>query len=305
MAQVRKLKLNNGVEVPIIGSGSWAPPERRPAVKDWIGTALQAGFRHIDTALGYGTEQYVGEAVRASGIPREEVFITTKLPWNHHDKVKESFEESLNNLGLGYIDLYLMHWPQFVKYDSEGKPVIKDGVWQTRDDVTFNQSWAEMEKLLDTGKVRAIGVSNFSEKTLDQLLKTAKVVPAVNQVELHPYLSQNGLKKYCDEKGIVLTAYTPSGYSEVRNDPVIVEIAKKHNVTPNQVTLAWHLSRDTIIVPKSENVERQKENINVPLVKLDKEDIAKINALDKNQRICNKADATGKVYGWTYEQFGW
>ncbi|KAF5353403.1 hypothetical protein D9756_008003 [Leucocoprinus leucothites] len=302
MAQVPKVKLNNGVEVPIVGTGAYAPPERHPAVPSWIGTALQAGFRHVDTAHGYGTEKHVGEAVRASGIPRKEIFVTTKLPWDHHDRVKESFEESLNNLGLEYIDLYLMHWPQFIKY-IDGKPVIKDGVWQTRDDVAFNESWAEMEKLLETGKVRAIGVSNFSVKTLEQLLKTAKVVPAVNQVELHPYLAQNDLKKYCDEKGIALTAYTPSGYSEVRNDPTIVEIAKKYNVTPNQVTLAWHISRNTIIVPKSENAERQKENIT--LVSLDKEDIAKIDALDRNQRICNKADETGTVYGWTYEQFGW
>jgi len=249
------------------------------------------------------TEKAVGEAIRDSGIPREEIFVTTKLPHHHHHKVAESFKESFDNLGLGYIDLYLMHWPQFLA--TEGKKLVKnpDGSCKTRDDVTFNESWAEIEKLLDTGKVRAIGVSNFSIKTLDQLLKTAKVVPAVNQVEMHPYLAQNDLRKYCKEKGIAITAYTPSGYSTVRNDPVIVDLAKKHNVSSNQIILAWHVHREIIVVPHSENPGRQKENINV--VKLEKEDLDKIDGLDKNQRLCNKADAGGTVWGWTYEQLGW
>jgi diketogulonate reductase-like aldo/keto reductase len=288
--------------MPIVGSGAYAPSdaESQGGVKGWILSALKNGYRHIDTAEGYGTEKAVGEAIRESGIPREEIFVTTKLPWDRHDAVRESFGESLANLGLDYIDLYLMHWPQAVKYGAENP----DGSLVLTDKVTFNDSWAEMEKLLDTGKVRTIGVSNFSIKTLEQLFKTGKITPAVNQVELHPYLAQNELRDYCTRKGIVLTAYTPSGYAIVRKDPLIVSLAEKYKVTPTQVIFAWHLSRNTVIVPKSVNSERQKENITIPT--LSEVDIAKIWALDRGQRICNKPDPkTGLVFGWSLEQLGW
>lgn len=303
---IPKVKFNNGVEAPIIGNGSWAPdtPEAQGAVKGWILSALKAGFRHIDTAQGYGTEGAVGQAIRESGIPREEIFVTTKLPWGDHGRVRESFETSLANLGT-YIDLYLMHWPQYLPQNEDGTdPINPDGSWRASTAVNFNQSWAEIEKLLDTGKVRSIGVSNFSIKTLEQLLKTAKVIPVTNQVELHPYLAQNELREYCTKKGIVLTAYTPSGYSAVRNDPLIVSIAEKYKVSPTQVIFAWHISRGNIIVPKSENPDRQKENIT--LVHISEEDIGKIWHLDRGQRLCNNADEkTGQVYGWTLEQLGW
>ncbi|KAF8950145.1 reductase AKOR2 [Flammula alnicola] len=298
-AQIPKIKLNNGVEVPIIGTGSYADPtpEDQARVKDWILTALKNGYRHIDTAVLYGTEKVVGEAIKASGIPREEIFVTAKLREpNHFERVRESFETSLANLGTGYVDLYMMHLPQAIVYE--------DGTVKTTDSVTFNDAWAEMEKLLDTGKVRAIGVSNFSVKNLEKLFTTAKVAPAMNQVELHPYLAQNGLREYCAKKGIAMTAYTPSGYSIVRSDPLIVSLADKYKVTPTQVIFAWHLSRGTVIVPKSENNERQKENINIPT--LSEEDIDKIWALDRGERLCGKVDAkTGQLYGWTLEQFGW
>lgn len=293
--------------MPIVGSGSYAPqdPESQGRVKDWILSALKNGFRHIDTAWIYGTEKAVGEAIRESGIPRGEIFVTTKLPWNRHDAVRESFEESLANLGLEYVDLYLVHWPQAIEY-REKNPLPKnpDGSLVLNNKVSFNDSWAEMEKLLDTGKVRSIGVSNFSIKTLEQLFRTAKITPAVNQVEMHPYLAQNELRDYCTRKGIVLTAYTPSGYSTVRGDPLIVSLAEKYKVTPTQVIFAWHMARNTVIVPKSENSERQKENITIPT--LSEEDISKIWALDRGQRLCNKPSrTTGQVWGWTPEQLGW
>jgi diketogulonate reductase-like aldo/keto reductase len=289
--------------MPIIGSGAWAPadPKSQSEVKDWILSAIKNGFRHIDTAKGYLTEKAVGQAVRESGLPREEIFVTTKLPWGDHTHVRKSFEESFADLDLGYIDLYLMHWPQYI---DDNDPKNPDGSWKTKDTVNFNESWAEIEKLLETGKVRAIGVSNFSVKTLEQLFKTAKVVPAVNQVEMHPYLAQNGLREYCRKKGIAITAYAPSGYSIVRSDPLLNELGKKYGTTANQITLSWHLARDTIIIPKSTNSERQKENLTLPV--LDPVDVDKIFCLDRNQRICNKEDAPGgQVYGWTYEQFGW
>ncbi|KAF9561709.1 Aldo/keto reductase [Agrocybe pediades] len=301
------IKLNNGVEVPIIAQGSYAPPdpESQGKVKDWTLLAIKNGYRHIDTAWAYGTEKAVGQAIKESGIPREEFFITTKLAWNQHGHVKQAFEESLANLDCGYIDLYLMHWPQFIFYDPNNVvPRNEDGSIKTVDTVNFNQSWAEMEKLLDTGKVRALGVSNFSVKNLEKLFTTAKIVPTVNQIELHPYLAQNGLRDYCTRKGIVLAAYTPSGYSVVRNDPLVNELAKKYNVTPTQVIMAWHWSRKNIIIAKSENSERQKENLTIP--DISEVDIAKIWDLDRGQRICNKADEKhGQVWGWTYEQLGW
>ncbi|TFK71570.1 Aldo/keto reductase [Pluteus cervinus] len=306
----RTIELNNGIHVPIIGCGAWAPdtPEEQAKVKGWIGTALKAGYRHIDTALGYGTEAAVGEAVRASGIPREQIFITTKLPWNHHDRVKESFEASLKNLDIDYIDLYLVHWPQFIPQGDDLNnpgplPKNPDGTIETSDKVTFNDSWAEVEKLLETGKVKAVGVSNFSIKTLEQLFKTTKIVRAVNQVELHPYLVQSELVEYCKEKKIAVTAYSPSGWSAVRGDPVIVEIAQKYNATPTQVILAWHLANDVIVIPKSVDEGRQKENLQLPV--LEEADVLKITQLDRNQRICNKGDENNQVYGWTLEQLGW
>ncbi|TFK36517.1 reductase AKOR2 [Crucibulum laeve] len=306
MAANRKILLNSGTEIPIIGTGAYAPAdaEAQSKVKDWLLTALKNDYRHIDTAVLYLTEAAVGQAIRESGIPREEIFVTTKLPWNHHHRVRQSFEESLHRLGLDYIDLYLIHWPGAVFYDPDNfKPLNPDGTFKTTDSVTFNDSWAELEQLLPTGKVKAIGVSNFSIKTLEQLFKTAKITPAVNQVELHPYLLQKDLRDYCKKKGIVLVAYTPSGYSTVRSDPLILELAAKYKATPNQVILAWHMALGTVIVPKSENNERQKENITLPT--LGAEDVERITALDRGERLCNKADKHGQVYGWTYEQLGW
>ncbi|KAJ3507155.1 hypothetical protein NLJ89_g6466 [Agrocybe chaxingu] len=237
--------------------GTWFGPENSEL---WI------TYREVLSSSS-GTEKAVGEAVRESGIPREEIFITTKLPWNAGGKVGESFEESLTNLGLRHIDLYLLHWPQAVVYEP-GNPAPRnpDGRLKTTNEFNFNQTWAEMEKLLETGKVRAIGVGNFSIKTLEQLFKTAKVTPAVNQVELCPYLASNELRHYCAKRGIAIAAYTPSGYGTVRSDPLIVSLTEKYKVTPTQVIFAWHLSRGTIIVPKSENNERQKENITVPTI---------------------------------------
>jgi len=288
------------------GIGTWIPAteEAQSRAKSWILTALQAGYRHIDTAQAYGSEKAVGDAIRESGIPRDQIFVTTKLPWDHQERVAESFETSLKNLGLDYVDLYLLHWPQALFYQEGGTvPRNSDGTVRTTEAVNFNQSWAAIEKLLHTRKVKAIGVSNFSVKTLEQLFKTAKVTPAVNQVELHPYLSQEGLREYCAKKGIAVVAYTPSGYATVRGDPLIVKQAKKYNVTPNQVILAWHIAKGNVIVPKSENAERQKENITLPT--LDAEDVAKISGLDRNERLCNKPDEKGQVWGWTMEQLGW
>ncbi|KIK54662.1 hypothetical protein GYMLUDRAFT_48582 [Collybiopsis luxurians FD-317 M1] len=299
------LTLSSGIEIPVIANGSWAPPtgNARVEVKNWTLTALKAGYRHIDTALSYGTEKAVGLALKESGLKREEVFVTTKLPMTDYDRVQESFNESLANLDIDYVDLYLLHWPQCVVPEGENLAKNADGTLKTVSSPTFVEVWAEIEKIFEQKRAKAIGVSNFSIKNLEVLLKTAKIVPAVNQVELHPYLSQNDLRKYCKDKGIAIQAYTPSGYSKVRSDPVIGEIAQKLKATPNQVILAWHLAKETLIVPKSLNADRQQENLNLPA--LAEEDVKKIDALDRGERICNKPDEKGFVWGWTMEQLGW
>jgi len=308
---VPNVKLNNGVSIPAIGLGAFGGfdaqgmPEAKG--KEWFLTAFKGGYRHIDTAAIYRTEKQVGEAIRESGIPREKIFVTTKLQWNHHDReggVAKSFEESLENLGVDYVDLYLIHWPQVVPYiEGNVLPLNAEGRVRTVESPTFNDAWAVLEEILASGKAKAIGVSNFSIKTLEQLLKTAKVIPAVNQVELHPYLAQPDLLEYCKKKGIVVAAYTPTGYATVRDDPLIVSLAKKYSVSPAQVILAWHVARGTVAVVKSADPVRQKDNITLPI--LDAEDIKKISALDRGQRICNKADENGYVWGWTLEQLGW
>ncbi|KAJ6630106.1 NADP-dependent oxidoreductase domain-containing protein [Mycena sp. CBHHK59/15] len=299
---------NSGTACPIIGAGAQAPDvgeERTTGAKKWLVTALKIGYRHIDTAYSYGTEKAVGEAIIEAGIDREDVFVTSKLPSNHHGRVLESIQESLDNLGFKWLDMYLMHWPNSVPYEEGGDPEPKnpDGTLQVCEHPTINETWEQIEECLRKSKCEAIGVSNFSIKTLKELLKTAKVKPAMNQVEMHPYLAQNDLLAFCKERDIAVAAYAPSGYDAVRNDPVIVDLAAKYNATPNQIILAWHLSRNVVVIPKSTNEERQKENFNLPT--LEDEDIKKIDALDRGQRICNKADEYGHVNGWTYEQLGW
>ncbi|KAG6827918.1 hypothetical protein H0H92_009960 [Tricholoma furcatifolium] len=272
---VRSVKLNTGASIPIIGHGVWCPPEDKEAqskVSAWVLTAIQNGYRHFDTAQMYMTEGAVGEAIKQSGIPRDQFYITTKLDWHNMDRVAQAFENSLKALGVDYIDMLCPTKLPPRQFATEGITCMSllknpDGSTRIREDVNFHQAWAEMEKLVNAGKIKAIGVSNFSIKTM------------------HPYLVQEDLREYCAQKGIILTAYSPSGWERLRNDPVIVELAGKYGVTPNQITLAWHLARDTVLIPKSENAERQKENITLPA--LSPEDVVKINKLDKGERLCN------------------
>ncbi|KAH7887182.1 NADP-dependent oxidoreductase domain-containing protein [Phlebopus sp. FC_14] len=308
---IPSVKLNTGVSIPMLGlgcfSGDGANQEKKDRVKDWTLTALKAGYRHLDTAWMYGTEHSVGAAIRESGIPREEIFVTTKLPWHHPGYVAESIDESLRESGLDYFDLYLMHFPQATEYPGQGRgrPAVPDDPYaiQALEQPTFNETWADMEKVLESGKVKAIGVSNFSIKTLEKLLKTAKIVPAVNQVELHPYLAQPELLSYCKSKGIVVSAYAPTGYAKVRTDPTLTALASKQGVTTTQLVLAWHVARGCLATPKSEDEGRQKENLELPHI--DDATVAAIDALDRNERLCNYPNERGMVYGWTMEQFGW
>ncbi|TBU32940.1 reductase AKOR2 [Dichomitus squalens] len=308
MPEVPRFKLNTGALMPAVGLGGWGGVEQEARINAWqfMVPALQSGYRLIDTAWAYGTERATGEAFKKSSIPRDQIWITTKLHHQHQGVfVEEYFEDSLKNLDMDYVDLLLLHWPQTSKFVAGvTDPLDQDGDLITYDTPIFPESWARMERIYESGKAKAIGVSNFSIKNLEKLLETAKVVPAVNQVETHPYLVQQDLKDYCDKKGIVLTAYTPTGYSTVRNDPTILELADKYKVTPAQIILGWHIARGVAVVPKSSNEQRQRDNINLPT--LDPEDVKRISGLDRNQRLCNYAKKPGgKVWGWTYEQLGW
>ncbi|CAL1711153.1 unnamed protein product [Somion occarium] len=300
-AKIPHFTLNNGVKVPSVGMGCWmGQPGGGEIVEEMCKNALKVGYRHFDTAFGYGNEEHVGKAIRESKIPREEIFVTTKLTNKHHHCVKEGLEMSLRNLGLDYIDLYLMHWPQ---------AEIDDRVLDPDEHPTFIDTWKDMEKLLESGKVRAIGVSNFSIKLLDKLLPQCTVVPATNQVQLHPCLPQSELKIYCEDHGIILTAYSPFGqYNPLFfTDSDFLHIASRHEATPAQIAISWAVQRGTIVIPKSSNFERMKQNIS--LVTLTEEEMETINLLHKkpgmHRSLLTHYAAEGRIFGWTYEQLGW
>ncbi|KAJ7054749.1 NADP-dependent oxidoreductase domain-containing protein [Mycena amicta] len=296
----RVVKLpNSGTSCPIIGLGAWAPDrgeERTTRARQWIASALKMGYRHIDTAYVYGTEKAVGEAIKEAGVDREDVFVVSKLSWHHHHRVMESIQESLDNLGFKWLDMYLMHWP-FPVVPTEG------GGMKSVDKPTIRETWEAMEQVLRHSKCEAIGVSNFSIKNLEEILKHSRTKPAMNQVEMHPYLAQNELLEFCRKHDIAVVAYTPSGTDTVRNDPVIVALAEKYKVTSTQIILAWHLSRNVVVIPRSASEEHQRENFNLPT--LEDEDVKKIDALDRGQRICNAPDENGEVYGMSMEQLAW
>lgn len=242
------MKLNTGAEMPAVGMGCYMGGSGMPAeTRKGMQGAIKADIRHFDTAAYYNNEGVVGDVIRESNIPREQFFVTTKL-WNdRHKDVERAFEESLNKLNIGYIDLYLMHWP-IAQQPATG---------HVDDSVSFVDTWKSMEKLLKThaGKVRAIGVSNFSPQNLDILLKSAEVVPACNQVETHPYNPDPELLEYCQEKKIRVVAYTPIGKknSPMLKDPDLDFIAKTigNGTSPSQVILSWNVQRGVAVVPRS------------------------------------------------------
>ncbi|MFV0364189.1 MAG: aldo/keto reductase [Suipraeoptans sp.] len=260
------IKLNNGVEMPIIGFGVYqaqSGTETVNAVKD----ALTAGYRHIDTAMIYGNESSVGKGIAQSGVNRKDIFVTTKI-WNgdiRNNNVKAAFETSLGEMNMDYIDLYLMHWP------AQG----------------YLEAWKGMEKLYASGKVKAIGVSNFQISHLKELMKTAKITPAVNQIEAHPKLRNQEVIDFCHEEGIAVTAWSPLGASKnnLIENSTLIEIAKKYNKTTAQVMLRWNIQRNVIVIPKSVHKDRIISNLNVFDFELSSGDIEKINGLNENKRV--------------------
>ncbi|MFF2483829.1 aldo/keto reductase [Paenibacillus sp. NPDC058071] len=258
--------LNNGLEMPQLGYGVWQVNDDQAT--DAIAKAFEVGYTSIDTAMIYRNEVGVGQAIKQTSIPREKLFITTKV-WNAdqgYENTLRAFDESLKKLQLDYIDLYLIHWPtpQFDQYI---------------------ETYKAMEKLYHEGKVKAIGVCNFEIEHLERLLKECEVKPVLNQVECHPYLAQNELKAFCDKHQIFLEAWSPLEQGgEVLKDEVIVKLAEAHGKSPAQIVLRWHLQRNAIVIPKSVTPSRIEENFNVFDFELSADDIAAIDQLNKNRR---------------------
>ncbi|ORY73388.1 NADP-dependent oxidoreductase domain-containing protein [Protomyces lactucae-debilis] len=261
--------------------------------------SIGAGYRHIDAAWIYGNEQEVGEGIKAgmreNNLKRSDLWITSKL-WNiFHDPkhVKGAVQESLAKLGVDYLDLYLMHWPVAFEYQGNDKPAPRNEAGKTAVDKALTDdpspTWRAMEELVESGLVRNIGISNFCPSRIEQLLKSAKITPAVNQVELHPYLAQPKLLEYCKEKGIHLTAYSPLGSqdSDLLQDKTVLSIAEKHGVDAGRVLIAWGLTRGTSVIPKSVTPSRIRNNFQAQDVKLSEEDLAALAKLDKAHRFVN------------------
>ncbi|MGW3418543.1 aldo/keto reductase [Streptomyces phaeochromogenes] len=259
--------------MPQLGFGVWQVPDDE--AERAVATALEAGYRSIDTAAIYGNEKGTGRGLASSGVARKDLFVTTKL-WNAdqgYDSTLRAFDASLEKLGLDYIDLYLIHWPMPAK-DK------------------YIDTYKAFEKLYADGRAKAIGVSNFLPEHLEKLIDATSVIPAVNQIELHPHLQQQALREYHAEQGIATEAWSPLGSGKgLLEVPAIVAIAQKHNRTPAQIVLRWHIQIGNVVIPKSVTPSRIKENIDVFGFSLDTEDIAAISALNEDRRLgSNPAD---------------
>lgn len=258
-------KLKPGDEMPVLGLGTWQAEgdECYESVKK----ALELGYRHIDTAEMYDNEEEIGRAVADSDVDREDIFITSKLWFSHYkpeDAVK-ACEESLKKLQTDYLDLYLLHWPE------QG--------------TSLKNTIEALNKLVEEGKVRNIGVSNFSNKRFEKAQSYSDVPLACNQVECHPYLQQNKILEFCKEKGVAMTAYSPLARGEVFDNEVLKEVAEKHDVSVAQVALRWQIQRGAIVIPKATTEEHIKDNFAVLDLELDADDMEKINNLNKNKRL--------------------
>lgn len=274
-------------------------PGEAEACYDMVLKGLKIGYRHLDTAFGYGNEEAVGRAIRDSGVPREEIFVTTKLTQADHGRVAEAFNRSLKNLGLDYIDLYLIHWPQAADPKDNRVPAPEESP-------TYVETWKAMEELLPTGKVKSIGVSNFSIKTLEVLLPEAKIVPATNQVELHPALPSFKLLEYCKSKGILLTAYSPLGRNPklFADSPEFKSLIESEGLSIAQLLLSWALQRGTLPIPKSVQESRLKDNFNV--TKLSDHAMNVIDNFHKTSGVHKTlVFESSPVFGWTFDQLGW
>lgn len=257
--------LNNGLAMPYFGLGTWKSSEGTQ-VKESVRNAIKAGYKLIDTATLYQNEKGIGEAIKESGIKREDIFITSKV-WNDDlgfELTLKAYDRSCKLLGTDYLDLYLIHWPVRGKYVD---------------------SWKALEKIYKEGRVKAIGISNFLKPHLDTLLEVAEIIPAVNQMEFHPYLIQQALVDFCREKGIVYQAWGPLIFGKAFEEPVLKEIGKKYNKNEAQVVLRWDLQKGILTIPKSVKYERIKSNSEIFDFELSNEDMMKIDSIDRNERL--------------------
>ncbi|GAA4680635.1 aldo/keto reductase [Streptomyces youssoufiensis] len=266
VSKVPSITLNTGAALPQLGFGVWQVGNDEATAA--VSTALEAGYRSVDTAAAYGNEEGTGKAVAESGIPREELFITTKV-WNTdqgYDAALRAFDSSLSKLGLDYVDLYLIHWPA-----------------PARD--AYVDTYKALEKIHAEGRAKAIGVSNFHPAHLERLFAETSVVPALNQIELHPHLQQGALRAFHAEHGIATEAWSPLGSGKgLLDDPKIGAIAAKHGKSPAQAVLRWHLQLGNVVIPKSVTPSRIRENIDVFDFELDADDLATLAGLDAGRR---------------------
>jgi len=274
--------LSNGVEIPKVGFGTWQVASGEEAENSVL-AALEAGYRHIDTAAAYKNEDSVGAAIKKSGIAREELFITTKLGSKAHsyEGAKEALAQSLENLGLDYLDLYLIHWPNPIS--------LRDNLWQEANAGT----WKAMEEAYEAGKIRAIGISNFRQHHIDELLKTAKITPHVNQIFANPSDEQKELVEYCKEKGILIEAYSPLGVGKIFEVPELKDLAAKYEKSVAQLVLRWSLQKGFLPLPKSVTPSRIKENLEVFDFEIAQEDMDFMDTLRGVAGMAKDPDAVG------------
>lgn len=278
-----RIKLNSGAEIPVIGLGTWQSKQGEVAAA--VSYAIKdAGYRHIDCAWAYGNELEVGQGIRASGVPRSEIFITSKVWGTWHTRVEECLDQTLANLGTDYLDLYLIHWP--VPLNPTGNhpiiPTLPDGKRDVHHEWSLEQTWKQMEGLVKKGKVKSIGVSNCSQSKLEEILPTAEIIPAVNQLELHVYNPQHKLIAYLKSKGIVPQAYSPLGStnSPLLSDEGVKRLTTKHNLEPADILLGYLFAKGFVVLPKSVTPARIAANFTGAIAAAAKLEAADIEQLD-------------------------